>query len=374
MSIIKVNDFAIRAESEDIKIDSIKSSDIYGDASFLRPKVLQSIRRFESNIKVCSKNAEGLTVTNFKLLDEIEIKQIRSRSKKYPYLHMGAILFCITPLIPNYRELSGRIVLYDGSALDVKSGFIGMYDFNFKDGAAFFVFRPEHLLSATDPFLSETFRFAIDIPGINFPAEREVLGLDVGCIYRMSSSARFLSSSSGEGGWAQQEIRGCSFLEYDREKVESQRSIGEVHNLQEIGTDTKISNRGFSMPSRITRRRRYISASRSKARSVDPGMFRSASIKFESSHGSSSSSHIDPGRNSVCYPPGNNAALVGFIHKTERKHHQSDGEDHNLRRNEQTESENDSVSLSELPLRERSTVGDLKQDPVAKRDSSNPWD
>lgn len=375
MSIIRVNDFAIRADQEDIKIDAIKSSDVYGDAGFLRPKVLQAIRRFESNIKVGNCESEKVAFSNFSLLDGVELEFISKNKAKYPYIHFGAIIVCVTPLVPNFRRLTGKVVLHDASALSFEDGFIAAYQINFEKGPAFFAFRPEHLLSVTDPFLSEAFKIAIQIDGVNFRQNREVFGVDVGCIYRLSNSARYLCSSHGDGGWSQQEIRGCQALQISDGALRDFEINSCALELDVADLDIKFRSRGPFLPSRQTRRKKFLSKPREQIVQTFPRLVKSASFHSDVSVSEEKKDVECSGRHSVHDPPSNRSVALGSTHRPRTFYfgpgcgvvENSKGADRSC--------EHTSGSLQEFPLREHCTSWEFGKNSMAEhRDQSSDCD
>nr|AWK77907.1 movement protein [Hobart betaflexivirus 1] len=372
MSIIKVNDFAFRAEREDIKIDCVKSSDIYGDAGFLRPKVLQAIRRFESNIKIGNCEKGQMAFSNFNLLDEVELEFIKKQSSKFPYLHFGAILVCVTPLIPNFRRIKGKILLHDASALSIKDGFIAAYEINFEKGPAFFVFRPEHLLSVNDPFLSETLKIALQFDDVNFRQNREVFGVDVGCIYRLSNSARYLCTSDGDGGWAQQEIRGCHALQFSSEIERQFTSQFDFLELTVSDLDVKFKSRGPFLPSRQTRRKKFVCNSGFRPEEVCGRLLRSASIRIDKKLPEEKEDVKCSGRHSISYPPSNRSMALGSTHRPDSSNFGGGDETRSSSSGQNRGGEYSSGPFQEVPIRQHSNIGVFGKDPVAECRDNTP--
>uniref|UniRef100_A0AB39AH59 Movement protein n=1 Tax=Ferraria betaflexivirus 1 TaxID=3238965 RepID=A0AB39AH59_9VIRU len=280
MGIIKVNDFAIRAENSLVKIDSIHAKDVYGDATFLNPKVLNCIRRYESNIKIRGSGNTGQCISNFNMLDEVEVEHIRKRGTEYPYVHFGAILIGITPLFPNFRSKKGVVHLIDSTAIDDEQGLITSVEIDFKEGPAYFVVRPEHVLSSSDETLKSCFNIVMEFEDIRFIKDREVFSVDVGVLYRMANSCRFLSMDDVEGGWALQEIRGSRVLEFGERK--GKILGGEFEPLEISGGRCQSSVRASSMFKRArTSRKRFYEARAKRGQNRDVLVIKSPAEKAE---------------------------------------------------------------------------------------------
>nr|WCJ12438.1 movement protein [Apple stem grooving virus] len=217
MAIVNVNRFPKEVESTDPKIDAISSSELYKDATFFKPDVLNCIKRFESNVKVSSRSGDGLVLSDFKLLDDTEIDAIRKKSNKYKYLHYGVILVGIKAMLPNFRGMEGRVTVYDGACLDPEKGHICTYLFRFESDCCYFGLRPEHCLSTTDANLARRFRFRVDFDCPQYEQDTELFALDIGVAYRCVNSARFLETKTGDSGWASQAISGCEALKFNEE-------------------------------------------------------------------------------------------------------------------------------------------------------------
>nr|QYK20652.1 movement protein [Apple stem grooving virus] len=217
MAIVNVNHFLKEVESTDLKIDAISSSELYKDATFFKPDVLNCIKRFESNVKVSSRSGDGLVLSDFKLLDDTEIDSIRKKSNKYKYLHYGVILVGIKAMLPNFRGMEGRVIVYDGACLDPERGHICSYLFKFESDCCYFGLRPEHCLSTTDANLAKRFRFRVDFDCPQYEQDTELFALDIGVAYRCVNSARFLETKTGDSGWASQAISGCEALKFNEE-------------------------------------------------------------------------------------------------------------------------------------------------------------
>nr|QIQ53070.1 movement protein [Apple stem grooving virus] len=217
MAIVNVNHFLKEVESTDLKIDAISSSELYKDATFFKPDVLNCIKRFESNVKVSSRSGDGLVLSDFKLLDDTEIDSIRKKSNKYKYLHYGVILVGIKAMLPNFRGMEGRVIIYDGACLDPERGHICSYLFKFESDCCYFGLRPEHCLSTTDANLAKRFRFRVDFDCPQYEQDTELFALDIGVAYRCVNSARFLETKTGDSGWASQAISGCEALKFNEE-------------------------------------------------------------------------------------------------------------------------------------------------------------
>nr|WCJ12416.1 movement protein [Apple stem grooving virus] len=217
MAIVNVNHFLKEVESTDLKIDAISSSELYKDATFFKPDVLNCIKRFESNVKVSSRSGDGLVLSDFKLLDDTEIDSIKKKSNKYKYLHYGVILVGIKAMLPNFRGMEGRVIVYDGACLDPEKGHICSYLFKFESDCCYFGLRPEHCLSTTDANLAKRFRFRVDFDCPQYEQDTELFALDIGVAYRCVNSARFLETKTGDSGWASQAISGCEALKFNEE-------------------------------------------------------------------------------------------------------------------------------------------------------------
>nr|WGV36184.1 MAG: movement protein [Capillovirus sp.] len=259
MSIVRVNDFAIRADQSEIKIDALQAGEVYKDAFFLNRKVLNCIRRFESNIKVVGSGVDDSTISEFQLLDDDELRWISGKAGEFNYIHFGAVLFCVTPLVPNFSDLKGEVVIFDKTIIGPR-GHIATYELNFEKGPAYFIFRPAHCLSVTDPHLQDAFRVGIKFEGLQCAPGREVFSLDVGVMYRLANSTRFLGESVGKVEWFQQEIRGANLLcSGAREDFWSPKS---ELSVQSVEASTKVRPGGLFKNRRISRRRSYRAFSR----------------------------------------------------------------------------------------------------------------
>nr|QQG34586.1 MP [Avellana capillovirus 1] len=222
MAIVNVNNFLTRVESTDLKIDAIRSRELYKDASFLRPAVLNCIRRFETNVKVVAKKGDSLYISDFSLFDKEELDFIQRNSQKFKYIHVGAVLVAIRAMYPGFRGTGGSIVIYDGSCIDRdrKKSFICAQNFSFDSDTCYFLFRPEHIMSTSDPHLGKAFSFKIELDCPKYLEDRELVAMDIGTAYRTTNSARFLDTCSGNSGWVSQAILNCQALEFNEGVLE----------------------------------------------------------------------------------------------------------------------------------------------------------
>nr|UPX95537.1 putative movement protein [Tea A virus] len=307
MSIVKVNDFLLRSETEELRIDAINSGEIYQDANFLSRKVLNCIRRFESNIKVYGSTNEA-SISGFPIIDDDEVRWIQGKAGEFNYIHFGAILFGVTPLFPNASKITGTVSITDPTMLDEEQGHIASFNITFGKGPAFFSIRPGHCLSISDPHLQSALKVSIQFPGLRAWEGRELVGLDIGVMYRLANSARFLSSGLGSDGWAAQEIQGAERICY-----RPGLSATQTYKLEHVDVSCKRRSRGLLLPKRMSRSRKYKAklakegevngGANSEAERSELGKFRSSSVRYERS-GSElvseyESSGDNQGRNSV---------------------------------------------------------------------------
>ncbi|ANR76371.1 putative 36.9 kDa movement protein [Yacon virus A] len=279
MALVNVNSFLAKAESKDLKIDAVRSSELYKDATMLNPSVLNCIKRFETNVKVYAQDGQDLCFTDFQLFDKDEIESIRGMSGKYKYVHVGVILIAIRAMFPNYKGKGGRVIVYDGSCIDddKSQGFIAADEFTFTDDTCYFAIRPSHIFSTTDAHIADLLRFSIDLDCPKYKDDRELIALDIGVAYRMCNASRFLDTKGGANNWSHQAIHGCSALEYgpDIERVLSRPRI--PMEVRDRGSNIFERKRIFGKNE--LRRSRNIEARRFGR--GDEARFRSGSIRID---------------------------------------------------------------------------------------------
>nr|QQG34584.1 MP [Silene betaflexivirus 1] len=256
MSIIKTNEFNFNSDSDSLKIDAIGSGAIYGDANFMHPKVLKCIRRFESTIKVHGGNFGGDVVADFPIIDGDEFRWINGQSKEYGYVHFGAIVICINPLFPNANKVQGKVTVFDQTMLSPEQGHIASYDVNFENGPAVFLLQPAHCLSSTDPNLQSCFKIFLRFPELSKFEGRELFGVDVGVLFRMSNTSRVFRNLQATSGWSQQEITGCTLAGFD-EELQRKILCTPCARIEPFRVDCKKGSRGVFLPKRSSRRRSY---------------------------------------------------------------------------------------------------------------------
>nr|QQG34670.1 MP [Iris germanica capillovirus 1] len=256
MSIINVNRFLSRVESRDLKIDAIRSNELYKDATIFNPAVLNCIRRFETNIKVVAESGDDLYLSDFQLLDREELDFIKRASSKFKYIHVGAILVAVRAMFPNSNGKSGKVVIYDGSCIDddKSQGFIAAEKFSFNEDTCYFVVKPRHILSTTDVHLGTCLRFQVSIDCPRYAVDRELVALDIGMAYRLCNSSRFLDTKQGASGWVTQSILGCEALDFTEEIGRSMSRNGRGLQI-ESGPSTSHFDKRLFGPAKIRRSR-----------------------------------------------------------------------------------------------------------------------
>ncbi|USF91880.1 movement protein [polyscias capillovirus 1] len=277
MALVNVNSFLAKAESSDLKIDAVKSSELYKDATFLSPSVLNCIKRFETNVKISADSGENLYLSDFQLFDKDEIDFIHKSSKKYKYIHVGVILVAIRALFPNFEGKKGRIVVYDGSCIDndKSQAFIAADEFTFSNDTCYFAIRPRHIFSTTDVHIADMLRFNVDLDCPKYAVDRELVALDIGVAYRMCNASRFLDTRGSN--WTHQSIEGCSALEFGPE-IQEMLSRPKIP-LQIEDKGSSLFERKRYLRSNEVRRGRSMSAKRTtNSKSKE---FRSLSARIE---------------------------------------------------------------------------------------------
>nr|QQG34588.1 MP [Rhodiola betaflexivirus 1] len=371
MSIIKVNSFASRARDSEVKIDTLSSGEVYGDASFLHPKVLNCIRRFESNIKIKGNGSDTNCMAGFPILDDEEIQRISSASEEYPFVHFGAILFCITPMFPNFKTKRGMVHLFDNSAVDLVQGHIASYEIDFKKGPSIFIVRPEHVLSSTEPHIQKCLSFSISIEDVRFLEGREIVSLDVGILYRMANSSRFLQGSQGETAWAHQEVVGARYIDAQEEVIKRLSFDRNIIKLAPV-RDTRLKRpRGWFMPPRFSRKRFYSGCADGKGcEKIE--LVRSASDRFDKKERSFNREDERSGSCKEQFEGGRHSFSLGQLHKHSTCLFASQCGLRQLGRSTIELDENNAGEIPEATVWKYSNPGLVHKDKLAERCGSAP--
>ncbi|QGW49049.1 movement protein (MP) [Loquat virus A] len=251
MSIISFKSLraVVKDDPERAFINALQSGKIYGDANVFNRKVLDSIKRFQSAIKIPAANERGEINANINVLDSDEVEFIKSKKNEYPFIHIGAILISITALYTQSRPICGSVYYIDGRNLRVEDAAKIGFSFTLINQQSHFAYFPNYLMSSDDQNLDRASRIKINFEDVAIMPGSDAFVIDIGVMYRLTTSTIMDDFKQELVGKRYEAISGTTFMPdcFQNVSIEDLCSESNVQIVDD-GQEYRQKKRGLFSP------------------------------------------------------------------------------------------------------------------------------